>query len=38
MDTTAEELLIAAMLEEELGRKPTIEEVKAELRKMLDEK
>jgi len=38
MDTHAIELLIRAMLEEELGRKPTDEEVKAELQKMLDEK
>ncbi len=38
MDTRAVELLIAAMLEEDLGRKPTQEEIKAELQQMLDEK
>ena len=37
MDTHAIELLIAAMLEEDLGRKPTKDEIKAELQKMLDE-
>jgi hypothetical protein len=37
IDTKAVELLIAAMLEEELGRKPTKEEIKAELQKMLDD-
>ena len=37
MDTHAIELLIAAMLEEDLGRKPTKDEIKAELQKMLHE-
>ena len=37
MDHHAVELLIRAMLEEDLGRKPTDEEVKAELKAMLAE-
>ena len=37
MDHKAVELLIRAMLEEDLGRKPTDQEVKDELKAMLDE-
>ena len=37
IDNKAVILLITAMLEEDLGRKPTKEEIKAELQKMLDD-